>query len=41
MFDRLGHLTYSRRYSVLVLAGLFLVIGGVWGTGVFLSLIHI
>ena len=35
MYDRLGHLTYSRRYWVLVLAGLFLVIGGVWGTGVF------
>ncbi|MCY7374079.1 MAG: MMPL family transporter, partial [Spirochaetaceae bacterium] len=39
MFDRLGHLTYSRRYWVLVLAGLFLVIGGVWGTGVFAAMV--
>ena len=35
MFDRLGHLTYSRRYWVLVLAGLFLTVGAAWGTGVF------
>ena len=39
MFDRLGHLTYSRRYWVLALAGLFLVVGGVWGTGVFGAMI--
>jgi len=35
MFDRLGHLTYTRRYWVLVLAGAFLAVGGAWGTGVF------
>ena len=35
MFDRLGHLTYRRRRWVLALAGLFLVFGAVWGTGVF------
>jgi len=39
VFDRLGHLTYSRRYWVLALAGLFLVVGGVWGTGVFGAMI--
>lgn len=35
MFDSLGHLTYSRRSWVLAVAGLFLAVGGVWGTGVF------
>lgn len=35
MFERWGHLTYTRRHWVLVLAGLFLALGGGWGTGVF------
>ena len=39
MFDRLGHLTFRRRRLVLVLAGLVLAVGGVWGTGVFASMI--
>ena len=35
MFERLGHLTYTRRRWVLALAGAFLVLGAAWGTGVF------
>ncbi len=39
MFDRLGHLTYRRRRWVLALAGLFLAVGGGWGTGVFAEMV--
>ncbi|MGZ4616987.1 MAG: MMPL family transporter, partial [Actinomycetes bacterium] len=39
MFESLGHLTYRRRRWVLALAGVFLVVAGAWGTGVFGSLI--
>ena len=39
MFDRLGHVTYRRRRAVLVLAGLFVALGALWGTGVFGSMI--
>jgi trehalose monomycolate/heme transporter len=39
MFDRLGHVTYHLRRWVLAVAGLLLVFAGVWGTGVFGSLI--
>ena len=39
MFDRLGHVTFRHRRAVLVLAGLFLAVGAVWGTGVFGSMI--
>ena len=39
MFNRLGHLTFRRRRLVLALAGVVLAVGGVWGTGVFASMI--
>jgi RND superfamily putative drug exporter len=39
MFERLGHLTYRRRRLVLALAGVFLVVAGAWGTGVFGSMV--
>ena len=39
MFDRLGHVTYRRRRWVLALAGVFLVVGAAWGTGVFGSMV--
>src|SRR4051794_25887681 len=39
MFERLGHLTYRRRRAVLALAGVFLVVAGAWGTGVFGSMV--
>ncbi|HEY5032130.1 MAG TPA: MMPL family transporter [Actinomycetes bacterium] len=35
MLERLGHLTYSRRRWVLGVAGVFVVVAVVWGTGVF------
>jgi RND superfamily putative drug exporter len=35
MFESLGHLMYHRRRVVLALAGAFVVIAVVWGTGVF------
>jgi RND superfamily putative drug exporter len=39
MFDRLGHVTFHHRRAVLALAGVFLAIGALWGTGVFSSMI--
>jgi RND superfamily putative drug exporter len=39
MFERLGHLTYTRRRWVLALAGVFLAVGAGWGTGVFGAMI--
>src|SRR4051794_22180125 len=39
MFDRLGHVTFHHRRAVLALAGLFLAVGALWGTGVFGSMI--
>jgi RND superfamily putative drug exporter len=39
MFERLGHLTYTRRRWVLVLAAAFLAVGAGWGTGVFGSMV--
>ncbi|HEX6937098.1 MAG TPA: MMPL family transporter [Actinomycetes bacterium] len=39
MFERLGHVTYHRRRWVLTLAGLFLLVGAGWGTGVFASMV--
>ena len=39
MFERLGHVTYHRRRWVLALAGLFLLVGAGWGTGVFASMV--
>ena len=38
MFEALGRVTYRRRRWVVGLALLFVVFGGVWGTGVFGSL---
>ncbi len=35
MFETLGRVMYRRRRTVVVLALLFLVVAGVWGTGVF------
>ncbi|WP_029430085.1 MMPL family transporter [Blastococcus sp. URHD0036] len=35
MFETLGRVMYRRRRAVVVLALLFLVVAGVWGTGVF------
>ena len=35
MFDRLGHLTFRHRHLVLALAGVFMAVGALWGTGVF------
>jgi RND superfamily putative drug exporter len=39
MFERLGRALYRRRLLVLVLAGLFVLGAGAWGTGVFGKLI--
>jgi uncharacterized membrane protein YdfJ with MMPL/SSD domain len=39
MFEHVGQLTYRRRRLVLVLAGVFLVVAGAWGTGVFGSMV--
>ena len=39
MFDRLGHVTFHHRRLVLAVAGVFLAIGALWGTGVFGSMI--
>jgi RND superfamily putative drug exporter len=39
MFDRWGHVTFQHRRAVLALAGVFLAVGAVWGTGVFGSMI--
>ena len=39
MFDRLGHVTYHHRRLVLALAGAFLALGALWGTGVFGSMV--
>ncbi len=38
MFDRLGHVTFHHRRLVLALAGVFLAVGALWGTGVFGSM---
>ncbi len=39
MFDRLGHVTFHHRRLVLALAGAFLALGALWGTGVFASMV--
>jgi RND superfamily putative drug exporter len=39
MFDRLGHVTFHHRRLVLALAGAFLALGALWGTGVFGSMV--
>jgi RND superfamily putative drug exporter len=39
MFDRLGHVTFRHRRAVLALAGVFLAVGALWGTGVFGSMV--
>jgi RND superfamily putative drug exporter len=39
MFDRLGHVTFHHRRAVLALAGVFLLVGAFWGTGVFSAMI--
>ena len=39
MFDRLGHVTFRHRRLVLALAGAFLALGALWGTGVFGSMV--
>jgi uncharacterized membrane protein YdfJ with MMPL/SSD domain len=39
MFDRLGRVTFHHRRGVLALAGAFLAVGALWGTGVFGSMI--
>ncbi len=39
MFDRLGHVTFHHRRLVLALAGAFLAVGALWGTGVFGSMV--
>ncbi|TDD45946.1 MMPL family transporter [Kribbella antibiotica] len=38
MFETLGHFSYRRRRLVLALTGIFIVVGVIWGTGVFGSL---
>jgi RND superfamily putative drug exporter len=39
MFDRLGHVTFHHRRLVLAVAGAFLALGALWGTGVFGSMV--
>jgi RND superfamily putative drug exporter len=39
MFDRLGRVTFHHRRAVLALAGLFVAVAGVWGTGVLGSMV--
>jgi RND superfamily putative drug exporter len=39
MFDRLGHVTFHHRRLVLSLAGAFLALGALWGTGVLGSMV--
>ncbi|HEV7657055.1 MAG TPA: MMPL family transporter [Mycobacteriales bacterium] len=38
MFEALGRAAFRRRWAVLVAAVAFLLVGGLWGTGVFASL---